>query len=568
MEEVEREEFEVDVLIVGAGPAGLACAYKLKELIDQHEEKRASGESESDKDLSETMILMIEKASHVGAHSLSGAVMDPKGIAELIPDYKDKGAPLGMEVEDDTLYFLTQSSRFATPWLPSDMHNHGYNVISLNQFTAWLGELVEAKEIDILTAAGGRQMLYEDGRTIGVRTDDKGVDKEGNPKSNFEAGTDIKANVTVLAEGVRGSLTKAHINELELDKGKNPQSYVTGVKEIWEVPEGRFTKGTVIHTLGYPLDSRTFGGGFIYTLDPTTLLVGHVVGLNYRNPLTDPHNLFSKFKTHPYIKSLLEGGKMTRYGAKVIPEGGYWSMPKTYGDNFLIIGDSAGFLNSQRLKGIHLAIKSGIMAAETIFESLLADDFSETRLKGFDDRFRNSWAQKELYKVRNFHQGYDNGLFSGMFHTGLQMITGGKGTKEKYVIEEDHKHMKKIKEYFGKDEVDPMSQRIKHDGKLTWNKLDNVYYSGTKHEEDQPSHLVVKDLDICNNRCTEEYGNPCQHFCPAHVYEMEETEDGRKELKINASNCVHCKTCDIADPYGIITWVVPEGGGGPNYSDM
>jgi len=566
--EVEREEFEVDVLIVGAGPAGLACAYRLKQLMDEHEEKRAAGDASAEKDLSEVMIAMIEKGAHVGAHSLSGAVLDPKGIEELIPDYKEQGAPLEPEVEDDTLYYLTKSGKFAAPWLPKSMHNHGYNILSLNRFTSWLGEKVEEKEVDILTGVGGAEVLYDGDSVIGVRTDDKGKDKDGNPRANFEAGTDIKARVTVFAEGVRGSLTKALVKEKNLDAGKNPQSYVTGVKEVWEIPEGRFSKGTVIHTLGFPLDTRTFGGGFIYTMNDNMLSIGFVVGLNYKDPLTDPHNVFSKFKTHPYIKSVLDGGKMLRYGAKTIPEGGYFSMPKLYGDGFLIVGDSAGFLNSMRLKGIHLAIKSGIIAAETIFQSLLADDFTDKKLASFDAKFQNSWAKEELYSVRNFHQAFENGLFTGFLHTGLQLITGGKGTKEKYAIEEDHTHMKKVAEYFGESAVDPKRERITHDGKLTWNKLDNVYYSGTKHEEDQPSHLVISDFDICNTKCKEEFGNPCQHFCPADVYEMEEDESGELKLKLNPSNCVHCKTCDIADPYAVITWVVPEGGGGPNYADM
>jgi electron-transferring-flavoprotein dehydrogenase len=568
MEDFEREILEIDVLIVGAGPAGLACAYKLKELIDEHETERASGNGSPDVDLSEIMIAVIEKGSHVGAHSLSGAVMDPRGIEELIPDYKDQGAPLEPKVEDDTLFYLTESGKIAAPWLPGDMHNHGYNIISLNRFTSWLGEKTEEKEVDILTGAGGAEVLYDGDRVIGVRTDDKGRDKEGNPRENFEPGTDIQAKVTVFAEGVRGSLTKAHVAKLKLDKGRNPQSYVTGVKEVWEVPEGRFSKGTVIHTLGFPLDTRTFGGGFIYTMNDNLLSIGFVVGLNYRNPLTDPHNLFSKFKTHPYVKSILEGAKMLRYGAKAIPEGGYHSMPKMYGDGFLIIGDSASFLNAQRLKGIHLAIKSGIMAAETIFDSLISNDSGEAKLKEFDSRFQKSWAREELFKVRNFHQAYEDGLFSGFVHTGLQLITGGKGTRDKYVIEEDHKHMQTVRRYFGEAKVDPTRQRIAPDGKLTWNKLDDVYHSGTKHEEDQPSHLVIADYNVCNTRCKEEYGNPCQHFCPANVYEMEEDESGESKLKLNPSNCVHCKTCDIADPYGIITWVVPEGGGGPNYADM
>jgi electron-transferring-flavoprotein dehydrogenase len=566
--DIEREVLEVDVLIVGAGPAGLSCAYRLKELLDKHEEKHATGDPVCSKDLSGAMIAVIEKGAHVGAHSLSGAVMDPKGIAELIPDYVEQGAPLEKKVEDDTLYILTKSGKFAVPWLPKSMHNLGFNIISLNRFTSWLGSKVEEKGVDIFAGAGGAEVLYANGKTLGVRTDDKGRDKAGAPRHNFEAGTDIHAKVTVFAEGVRGSLTKAHVKKLQLDYGRNPQSYVTGVKEVWEVPEGRLSRGTVYHTLGYPLDTRTFGGGFIYTMNDNLLALGFVVGLNYRNPLTDPHNLFSKFKTHPFVKSLLDCGKMLRYGAKAIPEGGLFSMPKMYGDGFLIIGDSAGFLNSQRLKGIHLAIKSGIMAAETIYDSLVVEDFTDAKLAAFNSRFEKSWAKEELYGVRNFHQAYEDGLFSGFLHTGLQMITGGRGLKEKYEIEEDYKRMKKMGDYFGTEAVDPKRDQIKHDGALTWNKLDNVYYSGTKHEEDQPSHLVITDLNICNDRCGKEYGNPCQHFCPAHVYEMEEDDKGKRKLKLNPSNCVHCKTCDIADPYGIITWVVPEGGGGPNYSDM
>ncbi len=566
--DVERDVLEVDALIVGAGPAGLSCAYHLKELVDKHEKIRAEGNTSASKDLSEVMIALIEKGSHVGAHGLSGAIMDPKGIEELIPDYMEMGAPVEKKVEDDTLYFLTRSGKIAAPWLPASMHNHGYNIISINRLTRWLGERVEEKEVDILSGIGGAEILYDGNRVAGVRTDDKGRDKEGNPKANFEPGTDIQAKVTVLAEGTRGSLTKALVGKLGLDAGRNPQSYVTGVKEVWEVPDGRFTKGTVIHTLGFPLDMSTYGGGFIYTMNENLLSIGFVVGLNYRNPLTDPHNLYSKFKTHPFIRSLLEGGRMLRYGAKTIPEGGYFAMPRLHGNGFLIIGDSAGFLDSQRLKGIHLAIKSGIMAAESIFGALLVDDFSEDKLKSFSANFESSWAKEELWKVRNFHQAYEGGLITGMLHTGLQMVTGGRGTRDRYRVVEDHKHMRTVRDFFGQDKIDAKHDQIAHDGKLTWSKIDSVYYSGTKHEEDQPVHLVISDYDICNNRCTEEYGNPCQHFCPAFVYEMEEDGGGKPRLKLNPSNCVHCKTCDIADPYGVITWVVPEGGGGPNYADM
>jgi electron-transferring-flavoprotein dehydrogenase len=563
MSEPEREVFEVDVLIVGGGVAGLSCAYHLKQLVDEYSENPPEG----GKDLSELMIALIEKGPHIGAHVMSGAVMDPRGIEELMPDYKEKGAPLGNKVEEDALYFFKKDGQFKAPYAPPDMHNEGLYVISLNNFTSWLGEQVEAAGVDILPGVGGQEMLYDGDKVIGVRTEDKGVDKKGEQKPSYEPGTDIQARVTLLAEGTRGNLTKALTKKLGL-QGVNPQAYTTGVKELWEIPAGRFEKPTAWHTFGWPLDSKTFGGGFIYTVDDTHVSLGFVTGLNYRNPLTDPHNLFQKYKTHPFVKKILEGGKMVRYGAKTIPEGGYYSMPRYFGDGFLIAGDSASFLNPRRLKGIHMAIKSGMLAAESIFESLVADDFTEAKLKSFMDKVESSWIKEELWETRNFHQAFENGIYRGMWHVGMQMISDGGGFYDPWKVEEDHTHMKEIKEYFKKPEVDPNLQKISFDGQLTHNKVDDVYYSGTKHEEDQPSHLVIADLDICNNRCTREYGNPCQHFCPAFVYEMEETDKGGKELKLNPSNCVHCKTCDIADPYGIITWVVPQGGEGPNYDDL
>ncbi|HER00674.1 MAG TPA: electron transfer flavoprotein-ubiquinone oxidoreductase [candidate division Zixibacteria bacterium] len=564
MADEEREVFESDILIVGAGVAGLSCAYHLKKLINQYQENKA----DDDKDLSETMIVVLEKGPHVGAHCLSGAIMDPKGIAELMPDYIEKGAPLDNVIEEDALYYFRENGQIKPPYAPPDMHNKGFPAMSLNKFTAWLGEQVEAEEVDILTAAGGQHVLYDDDKVIGVRTEDKGLDKKGEKKPSYEPGTDIQAKLTLFAEGTRGNLTKTLVNKLHLQT-VNPQAYTTGVKELWEIPEGRFEKPTAYHTFGHPLDSKTFGGGFIYSLNNNRVSLGFVTGLNYRNPLTDPHNMFQKYKQHPFVKKILEGGKMLRYGAKTIPDGGYYSMPKYYGDGFMIAGDSAGFLNPRRLKGIHLAIKSGMLAAETMFEALLADDFSEKKLKAYEDKVEHSWIKDELWPVRNFHQAFENGIYRGLFHIGMQMISDGGGFNDPWRVEEDHKHMKKLKEYFGTTDVDPNSQKTKFDNELTFNKLDDTYYSGTKHEEDQPPHLVIADYDICNNRCTIEYGNPCQHFCPTFVYEMEEDEKtGKKKLKLNPSNCVHCKTCDIADPYGIITWVIPQGGEGPNYDDL
>ena len=399
---------------------------------------------------------------------------------------------------------------------------------------------------------------------MGVRTDDKGVDKNGKPKSNFQPGYNLRAKVTVFAEGTRGSLTKQLVRKLELDRGCNPQSYTAGVKELWEIPAGRVRAGRVIHTAGWPLSSRQFGGGFIYALSETRLSVGLVSGLDYEDPRFDPHNAFQRFKTHPLVAKLLAGGEMVRYGAKTIPEGGYFAIPRTAVDGALIVGDSAGFLNSQRLKGIHLAMKTGMLAAEAVFDALRKGDTSAAALTAYENSWRSSWVKDELWKVRNFHQGFANGFWAGAAHGALQFVTGGRGLHARYPSRPDFAHMKKLAEIG----LAPVGQ-FKPDGKLTFDKLSDVYHSSTHHEEDQPSHLRIADFDICNNRCTAEYGNPCQHFCPAAVYEMEEQADGSgKRLKLNPSNCVHCKTCDIADPYEIITWICPEGGGGPHYDGM
>jgi electron-transferring-flavoprotein dehydrogenase len=375
---------------------------------------------------------------------------------------------------------------------------------------------------------------------------------------------ELRPKITILAEGPRGSLTKQVVNELNLDDGCNPQSYVTGVKEIWEIPKGRIKAGTIYHTLGFPLDMKTYGGGFIYAMTDEQVAIGLVTSLNYKDPRTDPHRNFQDYKTHPWIASLLKDGKMIRYGAKTISEGGFYAMPRLYDDGLMLIGESGGFLDSMRLKGVHLGFKSGMMAAQTAFEALSNCDYSAESLKGYQDRFEKSWAKQELRKVRNFHQPYEHGLMVGGIHTMAQLITGGRGFISKIDSRPDHESMKRISEVPGSDQ--PIERKF--DGALTFDKLSDVYESGTLHEEDQPAHLHVKDTSICEDQCLKEFGNPCQYFCPAQVYEMVEDEEGKKHLHINASNCVHCKTCDIADPYGIITWVPPEGGGGPKYSGM
>ncbi len=561
---MERETLEFDVLFVGAGPAGLAGAIRLVDLIDAHQRAIAAGAP--GRALGEVTIAVLEKAARVGAHGISGAVMDPRALNELLPDYRERGCPIESQVTQDDVYILWDQGQFRLPLVPPMLNNHGNVVLSLGNLVAWMAEIAEQKGVLIVTETPAASPLVENGRVLGVRTGDKGVDKQGKPKANFQAGADCRAKATVLCEGPRGTLAKVLERELGLAAGKNAQVYSAGVKELWEMPPGRVQKGRVIHTMGFPLPHATFGGGFIYGMNDTHWSVGFVTGLDYHDPTTDPHANLQRFKTHPLVRELLQGGKPVAYGAKAIPEGGWWAMPKLAADGLLLCGDTGGFLNGARLKGIHLAIKSGMLAAETLFDCLLADDFSSERLKGYEKRVQESWAADELRKVRNFHQGFEDGLIPGLLHTGVQMALGGYdlfGDRLRNLP--GYERMRKLAD------VHPSGKpaRPKFDGQLTFDKLADVYLSGTQHDEDQPVHLVVADTSICVTRCRQEFGNPCQHFCPANVYEMLPSDDrGGLRLQINASNCVHCKTCDIADPYQIINWVTPEGGGGPDYKNL
>jgi electron-transferring-flavoprotein dehydrogenase len=552
-----RETLETDVLIVGAGPAGLSCALRLSQLVQ-------SRQSAGDSPLSIDNVYVLEKAEELGAHQLSGAVLDPRALGELVPDFEAQGAPLETPVTGDSVYYFTRQGHFKAPINPPFFHNHGNYIVSLNRFVKWLGGQVERAGVNLFPGFSGMETLYDGDRVVGVRTDDKGIDRNGKQKSNYQPGYDLRAKVTVFAEGPRGSLTKQLVQRLRLDDGRNPQSYGIGVKELWDVPAGRLPRGHVVHTAGWPLTPRQFGGAFLYALSETRLALGLVSGLDAEDPRFDGHNAFQLWKTHPWVRSLLEGGQMVHYGAKTVPEGGYFAIPNTAMDGGLVVGDSAGFLNSQRLKGIHLAMKTGMLAAEAIFEALAAGDTSARGLGRFEQKWRASWVHDEMWKVRNYHQGFEHGFFPGMIHGALQFVTGGRGLHARYAARADYQHMKRLAEINGAP-----AERVRPDGKLTFNKLSDVYHSATHHEEDQPSHLRIADFDICNNRCVKEYGNPCQYFCPAQVYEMEATAEGlAKRLKLNPSNCVHCKTCDIADPYQIITWVCPEGGGGPHYEGM
>jgi electron-transferring-flavoprotein dehydrogenase len=564
----------MDVVFVGAGPANLSGALHLSRLVAEHNEAVAGGKREG-KALGEIEIGVIEKGAYVGAHILSGAVMDPRALGELIPDFVEQGAPLESPVKEDYFLYLTEKRAIRSPLTPPPLVNHGYYIVSLNRLTAWLSEKCEEAGVNIFPEFPGAEMLYDaEDRVVGVRTGDKGIDKEGKPKANFEPGVDLRAKVTVLGEGPRGSLTKRLTERLDLNRGREPQVYSLGIKELWELPDDRYPLGRVTHTLGYPSDAKTYGGGWIYGMQNRILNIGYVTGLDYRDPLLDPHAEFQRFKQHPFIERLLTGGKMIRYGAKTIAAGGPFAMPQIYADGVLLVGDCAGFLNSQRLKGIHTAIKSGMLAAEAIFEALLAGDYSARQLQRYEQLVEESWVMKELRRVRNFHAGFRHGRWLGIANAGLQFLTGGRswGIFDRASAEPGHEALEKLSAYgYRGDRIEQRYDGLRFDGKITFNKLTDVYHAAVGHDEDQPAHLHVLDTNICSTRCAEEYGNPCQRFCPAAVYEMVEggaAEDGRRRLQINFSNCVHCKTCDIMDPYQIINWVTPEGGGGPDYKGM
>jgi electron-transferring-flavoprotein dehydrogenase len=556
----ERDSLEVDVLFVGAGPASLAGAVRLRQLA------AASG-----RDIS---VMVIEKGGEIGNHGLSGAVVDPRSLHELFPG-EDITGGLDAPVAGDEMWFLTAGGKIKAPFTPPVLDNRGKYVASLNRLTKWLGEKAEAAGADVFPAFPGQELLWDPStssgraRVIGVRVGDKGVGANGAPKSNYEPGPDLFAKVVVLGEGPRGTLAKTAIAKLGLDRDRDPQVYAVGVKEIWKVPAGRLAPGHVIHTLGAPLPTDTFGGGWIYGMNGDIVDLGLVTGLDYADPTTDPHDLFQQMKLLPAVRPLLEGGTLLRYGAKAIPEGGLHAMPRFYADGLCLIGDSAGFLNGLRLKGIHLAIKSGMLAAEAIAEALAAERSDAAALAAYEQKFRASWAFTELHAARNFHAGFKSGLWGGMLNAALGTLTGGRGfgLRDKLDGEAGFARMRKLGAFAPR----ARERRVTPDNVLTFDKLTDVFNSGTMHDEDQPAHLHVADTSICADRCTVEFGNPCQYFCPASVYEPLFAKEGDRvqgRLQINFANCVHCKTCDIMDPYQIITWVPPQGGEGPVYTGL
>jgi electron-transferring-flavoprotein dehydrogenase len=547
--QVERESMQYDVVIVGAGPAGLAAAIRLKQLAAERS--------------IEIGVCVLEKGSEVGAHILSGAVMDPISITELIPDWKAKEAPLNAPVTEDRFLFLTKDGSYKVPefMLPACFKNHGNYVISLGNVTRWLGQQAEALGVEIFPGFPAADVLYHDnGAVKGVVTGDMGVDREGKPTDAYQPGMELHGKYTLFAEGCRGHLGRRLQDKYKLREGVDPQVYGIGLKELWEIKPEKHQKGLVMHTAGWPLESDTYGGSFFYHMEDNLVAIGFVVGLGYTNPYLSPYEEFQRYKTHPAIRSFLEGGKRIAYGARAITAGGIQSLPKLVFPGGALIGDDAGFLNASRIKGSHAAMKSGMLAADAIADALQANRESD-ELTAYPEAFRSSWLHEELHKARNFKPFMSKGLYSGTLMVGIdQVLFGGKAP---WTLHHHHSDNETLKP---KKDVQPITY-AKPDGVLTFDRLSSVFISNTNHNEDQPVHLTLKDASVPIKVNLALYDAPEQRYCPAGVYEIV-TEGETPRLQINAQNCVHCKTCDIKDPTQNIVWVTPEGGGGPNYPNM
>lgn len=554
MQDVHRETIHAEAVIVGAGPAGLACALRLAQHVEQHNREGRLPAIDPEG------IFVLEKAAELGMHTLSGAVMDPRGLAELVPDFIAEGAPLECAVTGDSLYFLSSRRAYRVPYIPAPLRNHGHYIVSLGHLVQWLGGKVEAAGVSLFTATPASELMIEDRRVVGVVTADQGLDRGGNPQPNYQPGYDLRGKVTILAEGARGSLTKRLVNDFALDVDSNPQAYALGLKEVWQIPPGRVTPGTVWHTFGYPLSGDMQGGGWMYAMTDTRVSVGLVVGLHYADSRFQPHTALQRYKRHPLIESILADGELLHYGAKTLAKGGYWSLPHLQVPGALLVGDAAGFLDGMRLKGVHTALKSGMLAADTAYRALCAGEAADTELASYAVDIHASWIQEDLWRARNIQQIYQRGWLRGVIPGALEML----GIRPGHTLppaRPPHEYMRPP----GISRASASSG----DRHLGLDRLASVYHSGTRHREDQPVHLRVHDPATCA-RCNREYGSPCQHFCPAGVYEWVESEEEKAmgSLRINAANCLHCKACDILDPYLNITWTPPEGGGGPRYEGM
>ncbi|WP_269901558.1 electron transfer flavoprotein-ubiquinone oxidoreductase [Paenalcaligenes faecalis] len=546
----ERESMEYDVVIIGAGPAGLAAAIRLKQVA-----------AEKNHDIS---VCVLEKGAEVGAHILSGAVMDPRALSELIPDWKEKGAPLNVPVSDDQFLFLTADKARSTPaWmLPDCFKNDDNYVVRLGEFTQWLGEQAEALEVDLFPGFAAVEILYTDeGAVRGIVTGDMGIARDGTHKPDYQPGMELLAKYTLFAEGSRGQLGRQLIEKYKLDAGRNAQSYALGIKEMWEIDPSRSQPGLVMHTAGWPLDPDTYGGSFLYHLDNNIVVVGLVVGLDYANPWLSPFEEFQRYKTHPTIRPTFEGAKRIAYGARTLTAGGLLALPKFVFPGGAMVGCEAGFLNASRIKGSHAAIKSGMLAAEAAFEAIQADRQHDD-LTAYTHAFERSWLYEELNKARNFKQWFKKGRSVGTLMTGIeQLVLKGKMPWSLKSTKPDHAYLQPAAMCAPIDYPKP-------DGVLTFDRLSSVYLSNTNHEEDEPIHLTLKDSSIPVRVNLAEYAGPESRYCPAGVYEFIKDDTGSDQLQINAQNCVHCKTCDIKDPTQNIVWVAPQGGEGPVYPGM
>ena len=551
-----RDVISTDVLIVGGGPSGLATAIELaNQLKEKGEEKR---------------IMLIEKGSEIGSHILSGAVIRPKVFKDLLTAEEFDGVPFDSKVSTDVTVKLNDNGEMELPFHPPYMNNDGNYIASLGQVCRYLATIAEAKGVEIYTGFAVDDMLYNaDGKVAGVKTKDTGLDHNGERQKNFQEGTVVEAGITILAEGTRGSLAKKVIDRFNLDAGKNPQIYSLGVKEIWKVPEGNIEAGAVYHTFGYPLeDKKEFGGGFIYGLTDNRVALGLVVGLDYADPSFDTHAAMQIWKTHPYVSKFLEGGSIMEFGAKTLPEGGWNSMPKYFDDNMMIVGDSAGFLTTARLKGVHLAVRSGICAARTAMSAFEKGDTTKKTLAEYEERVNNSFIYKEMYPIRNMRAVMNDGMILGGLKMGVQLVTGGTCL---FVPEthSDADETQKVSEYVGVPFAKRFAGKLEWDKKLTFDKVTGVYHSKAMHDEHQPIHLVINNKEQFQKSNIEEYGLAVAAACPAEVYELHvDRNSGAKSLRLHAENCVHCKTCDIKSPNGGITWTTPYGGDGPEYTNM
>ncbi|VBB48579.1 Electron-transferring-flavoproteindehydrogenase [uncultured Paludibacter sp.] len=548
------ETIYTDVLIVGGGPSGLATAIHLANLL------KLSGQTKR--------ILLIDKGISIGSHILSGAVIKPDIFKTLLPEVDFNEIPFNAKVTKDSMVMLSEKGSFKVPFHPPYMSNAENYTASLGQICRYLATKAEEKGVEIYSGFAVSDILYENNKVIGVKTIDTGVDHHGNPMENFQPGTRVDAKLTIFAEGTRGSLAKKLIQNFQLDKDKNPQVYSLGCKELWSVPEGNIQPGEVYHTMGYPLNMTEFGGGFIYGLNDNKVAVGLVVGLDYPDPTFDTHDAMQAWKTHPFVSKILKGGKLVEYGAKTLPEGGWYSLPKLYVDNAMIVGDSAGFLTMPALKGIHLAIASGMAAAKTAATALSKNDFSENVLKEYENAIHDSIVYKEMFPVRNFRQGFAKGTVVGMLNFGSLLVTGGAGVSGKQRTHYDKDTTKTLSDFTGVPFKKRFKDKLEFDKVLTFDKVTDVYYSGVQHDEAQVPHVRVNNPESFKKINIAQYGAPCQFFCSSEVYELHTDKNGNQELRIHAENCMHCKTCDIKTPGDGITWSVPNGGNGPDWQNM